>query len=154
MEKIAKISTIFIMAFIVIIIFLQVFCRYVLNFSFSWTEEIARYMISYLAFLAASSALLDGKHVSFNFVINKIPIKYRSFLTVLKNILIMYFLIIIIREGFNWAITSGLRMRAPGTGILMIIAYLGVPLGCTAILIQTIYVTIFNNKEQKNNSPR
>lgn len=40
----------------------QVFCRYVLNHSLFWSEELARYMLVWLTFLGATVAYYRGLH--------------------------------------------------------------------------------------------
>lgn len=44
------------------IVMLQVFCRYVLNHSLFWSEELARYLLIWLTFLGASSAYYRKLH--------------------------------------------------------------------------------------------
>ncbi len=45
-----------------ILVATQVFCRYVLNSSLFWSEELARYMLVWLSFLGASVAYYRNLH--------------------------------------------------------------------------------------------
>lgn len=38
----------------------QVFCRYLLNFSLSWSEEITRYLFIWSAFISISYCIKNG----------------------------------------------------------------------------------------------
>jgi TRAP-type C4-dicarboxylate transport system permease small subunit len=46
-----------------IIVFLQVFSRYVLNSSFAWTEEIARYLLIAVTFVGGGIAIRKNSHI-------------------------------------------------------------------------------------------
>src|SRR5258708_18859271 len=46
-----------------IIVFLQVFSRYVLNSSFAWTEEIARYLLIAVTFVGGGIAVRKNSHI-------------------------------------------------------------------------------------------
>lgn len=61
------------MAAITIIICLQVACRYFLNSSLSWAEELSLYIEVYVIFLAGSYALGTGQHVCMDLVVSKVP---------------------------------------------------------------------------------
>lgn len=52
--------------------FVQVFCRYVLNFSFSWSEELARYLGVFITFLGAALGVKYGLHFSMDLIYEKI----------------------------------------------------------------------------------
>jgi len=46
-----------------VIVFLQVFTRYVLNSSFAWTEEIARYLLICVTFIGGGIAVRKNTHI-------------------------------------------------------------------------------------------
>lgn len=48
----------------VVVVAAQVFCRYVLNHSLFWSEELARYLLVWLTFLGATVAYHRGVHPS------------------------------------------------------------------------------------------
>ncbi|WP_050521556.1 TRAP transporter small permease [Pseudorhodobacter wandonensis] len=50
-----------------VIVFLQFFTRYVLNDSFAWTEELARYVLVLMSFLGAVSVSRKGGHIFLEF---------------------------------------------------------------------------------------
>ncbi len=51
-----------------IIVAVQVFCRYVLNHSLFWSEELARYLLVWLTFLGASVAYRRKVHPGIDIV--------------------------------------------------------------------------------------
>lgn len=48
----------------VLVVAAQVFCRYLLNHSLFWSEELARYLLVWLTFLGATVAYRRGLHPS------------------------------------------------------------------------------------------
>ena len=53
-----------------LIVFLQFFTRYVLNDSLSWTEEIARYGLMWLAFIGGAVVTRKNTHIAVELVSN------------------------------------------------------------------------------------
>ena len=57
----------------VVIVAVQVFCRYVLNHSLFWAEELSRYLLVWLTFLGASVAYRRNVHPGIDVVYNRLP---------------------------------------------------------------------------------
>ena len=53
--------------------FYQFFTRYVLNDSAAWTEEIARYLLICIVFVAIASAVRRTRHIHVDFLYRLIP---------------------------------------------------------------------------------
>jgi TRAP-type transport system small permease protein len=52
---------------------LQVFCRYVLNASLSWSEEFQRYGLIWIVFIAMVVGYRRGAHIGMEFLLQKFP---------------------------------------------------------------------------------
>jgi len=70
-----------------VIVFLQFFTRYVLNDSLAWTEEIARYVLIWVAFFGAISVSRKGTHIFLEFFYRYIPPKVGKYMTVLMELI-------------------------------------------------------------------
>lgn len=57
--------------------FFEVVSRYVFNHSFTWFEELARYMGVFITFLGASLGVKYGVHFSMDYVVGKVPARVR-----------------------------------------------------------------------------
>ena len=56
-----------------IIVAVQVFCRYVLNHSLFWSEELTRYLLVWLNFLGASVAYYRKVHPGIDVIYSRMP---------------------------------------------------------------------------------
>jgi len=56
-----------------LVVFYQVFTRYVLNDAAGWTEEIARYLLIAVTFLGGAMAVRRSTHIQVDFVYRFIP---------------------------------------------------------------------------------
>jgi len=58
-----------------VVVFYQVFTRYVMNDAAGWTEEIARYLLIAITFLGGAMAVRRGTHIQVDFVYRFVPQK-------------------------------------------------------------------------------
>jgi len=100
--RIIEIMLIVIFGLLVIDVLSQVFSRYILNTSFAFTEELARFSLIWLSVLGA--AYLSGKrqHLSMDFLYNKFSEKDKKRALIFIEICISLFaLIVMVIGGFN-----------------------------------------------------
>ncbi len=130
-----------------VIIFLQVLFRYVLEFSLSWSEELARYLFVWLTFLGAGVAMRDGSHIEVSLVADLVkPKRPRELLRLLANLLGIVFLYVLMTRGLDVATrVFALGQVSPTMEFLPIgFNYLAIPIGCffmILILLEQAYAT-------------
>ena len=56
-----------------LMVFIQFFTRYVLNNSFTWTEELAVYSLIPVVFIGASMCVHKSRHIHVNFIYRYLP---------------------------------------------------------------------------------
>lgn len=104
-NKVNRLMEIFLIAIFALLFFdvlLQVFSRYFLSASFSFTEELARYSLIWLSILGA--AYLNGKreHLSMDFLYRKLSAKNQRKISILIELLILLFaLVVMVAGGLN-----------------------------------------------------
>lgn len=86
-----------------IIIAVQVFCRYVLNHSLFWSEELARYLLVWLTFLGACVAYYRHVHPGIDVIYAKMPDGIRKATAIAVHLLSMTFFGIMIIFGIKFA---------------------------------------------------
>jgi len=111
-----------IFAFLVLDVLLQVFSRYILNTSFSFTEEFARFSLIWLSILGAAYLNAKREHLSMDFLYQKFSKTTKKKVSIFIEICIFLFaLIVMVIGGFNLVYTTLHLEQLSGT--------LEVPLG-------------------------
>jgi TRAP-type C4-dicarboxylate transport system permease small subunit len=79
----------------------QVFCRYVLNDSPSWTEPGAVMLMSWFIFLGAAVGVRENNHLGFDVLLYVIPASGKKWLRMISDVVIFAFGIGMVWYGFS-----------------------------------------------------
>ena len=128
----------------------QVFARYVLNQSYSFTEEFARFALIWLTVLGA--AYLNGRseHLSMDFLLKKLtPEKRRQRMQLIEGMMMLFALIVMVIGGGNLVFTTlDLGQTSPAMRISLGYVYAIVPISGLLIIFFSIY-NMLNYRQQK-----
>jgi len=80
------------MAALIGVITLQILSR-VLFSAVEWTEELARFLLVWLTFLAGTSAFQRGRHIAVTFAVDALPVRLRQLARLLATLVVVAFLI-------------------------------------------------------------
>ena len=119
---------------------LGVFFRYVMQNPFQWTEEVARYIMIWLGFLAINMAMWRGEHIVIPLLTGRLGPGTARVVATLVNLMIGGFLVILLYQG--WRMTANTMMTAQSMPVSMVWFYLAIPVSAGLTLIQTILVTV------------
>jgi len=113
---------------------MQVFYRYVLRNSLSWSEEFQKYMHIWLIFLAIPLAYKKGAHIGMNIMFNKLPQKVQFILAVLIDVL--WFGLGVVMVFYTTRIMKVAKLQtSPGLGLRMDLVY-------SCIIIGGVYLCL------------
>ena len=128
----------------IVIMVVQVFCRYVLGASLIWAEEVCRYLLVWMTFLFAGAAFQRGEMVGFEFLVRRLSPRAKAWLLTPAYLACTSFLGVIAYYGWTFAeqnssqaipaadfIAQSLFGRDSGVSIFWI--YVSVPLGCVLL---------------------
>ena len=85
-----------------LIVVVAVIARYGFGQAVSWTEEVPRYLLIWISFLAAAVGVLQRDHVGFDVLFNALPRPLRRALGVALSALICGFGWIVFRYGITF----------------------------------------------------
>ena len=139
-DQIEEKYLIFQLAVSVCVIFTQVFFRYVLNDSLSWSEELARYMYIWQGWLGISLIERKRKHISITMLTDKIhgtPKKILVFIVQLAGVIIAVAMAYCGFRMVAFAINNGTKSTA--LHLPLFITYLAMPLGCSLYALRLFF---------------
>jgi TRAP-type C4-dicarboxylate transport system permease small subunit len=115
----------------------QILFRYVFKISAPWTEEAARYLMIWMALLAAGLAFKNGEHFNIDFLTSRLTPRLQATLSLWMSLITGLFILCIILWGTPFA-KMGFFTIAPGLQITMFLPYLAVPVGGVIMLLNLI----------------
>lgn len=86
---------------IILVAWLQVFCRYVLNSALGWAEELSVYLLVWLVFLGAAAAMRDRSHIRVEVIVERFPKAWRKVLRIGTDLLQAVFMAVMVWVGFR-----------------------------------------------------
>jgi TRAP-type C4-dicarboxylate transport system permease small subunit len=114
MEKIKKVMDKTLAAFIValfaalvVIVFWQVFSRYVLKASSAFSEEMAKILFVWVSLLAAAFIFGEKGHMNIAVVVEKMPLKAKLVCQIFAGIINMIFIVFVLFFGGFLAVKLG-----------------------------------------------
>lgn len=141
MNKIIEVLLVIIFSLLVVDVVWQVFSRYVLGMSFSFTEEFARFALIWLSLLGA--AYLNGKqaHLSMDYLTNKLsPKDLAKRKKVLEVLMFVFALMVLVIGGGNLVYTTFLLgQKSPAMNISLGYVYSIIPISGLIIMFFSIF---------------
>ncbi|MHC4882192.1 MAG: TRAP transporter small permease [Planctomycetota bacterium] len=134
----------------------QVFTRKVLNNPSQWTEELAIFMLIWVALLGAAVALSLGSHLGIDYFVGKLSRKKRIFTEIVVFALILVFAGYVMLYG-GYDLVQGtfeLGQTSPAFGLKMGYVYLAVPISGFFMIIYSFLgmcerIKAFSNGEDE-----
>jgi len=116
------------MALMATLVFVNVICRYMFNFSIIWAEEVSQYLMIWIAYLGAGLALREGRHVALDMIQDRLPPRAGRTLRVAIAVLVLLFLATITVLGLQFALFVW-NQETPVLNISLGIPSLAIPIG-------------------------
>lgn len=141
--KVLKILIITVFLALIISCVLQVFTRFILNSSLSWTEELARYSFIWANLLGAALCTKSKSNATVSVVTENISNKNRKKLSLIINILTILIgaILIVFGSKVAWAVRTQL---SPALRISMAFVYMAAPIFGALITFYSIYDIYMN----------
>ncbi|MCI8645467.1 MAG: TRAP transporter small permease [Firmicutes bacterium] len=153
-DKLEEILGIVGLAVMVVLIFLQVICRYVLHAALPWSEEIARFLFLWVIWLGASHATKERKHIRLDVVTSRLKGMTRTIIQGLAYVIWLLFMCILSILSLQLTLNIfNLNQVSTAAGVPMWIAYASVTVGailCVFRLIQNVIIDQMKKRRREN----
>jgi TRAP-type C4-dicarboxylate transport system permease small subunit len=121
---------------IFVVVFLQVLFRYLLRQPLFWSEELPRYLLIWMSFLAAAVAQKQDAHINITLCLAPLSARARRLLKILTDAVILAFLwILIYSGGLVTSITA--HHRSTALQLPMGLVYAALPVGA---ILMSVYL--------------
>ncbi|MDN5300907.1 MAG: C4-dicarboxylate transporter, DctQ subunit [Thermoanaerobacteraceae bacterium] len=138
---------------ITMILFVNTFLRYIFHVSFSWGDELSRYINMWIVFIGVSAGVREGAHIGISaFVDFCFKGKAKNYVSIISDIISIVFCILISYYGYQLTIKQfQMKQMSPALGWPIGIVYASIPFGMIISVIRyiqkiTFQVKMINNK--------
>lgn len=145
--------SVFILILLCVVGTAQVFFRYVLNNSLTWSEELLRYLFITVTFLGAAIGIKERIHIRIDLITTVLGSKARRYYQLFIHSIVLVFIITLFVQGINIsrrAFENNLTSSAMGLPLEII--YSVVSIGALVMLVNQIFVMVqdFKTNELEN----
>lgn len=127
----------YMMAVMVIIVFLQVFSRYVLHNTPAWSEEVALLFMTAYGFLSIATGIGRKVHLSITVLYDRFPSMVQKLLNLLSDVLSVLFGLFLMVEGYKFTVLTW-SSQLPATGLPNGVQYMVIPFTGLVIVIDRL----------------
>ncbi|HCR98135.1 MULTISPECIES: TRAP transporter small permease [Halomonas] len=147
-DEYAEISVcVVLMSTMTVLLAVQVFMRYVMGASLSWSEEIARYLFIWLIYLGISYGAREMRHIKIDAALDLFPRRIRPAIVILGDLLFLAFALYIVWT--SWSVIERQMMlgqTSPAVGLPMWIVYAAPFVGFAITGVRQIQTIIWRLK--------
>ncbi len=126
-----------------IVVFLQVFFRFVLKGSLPWSEELARYVMVWAVFFGASMGAKTGAHIGVEAFVNFFPNNIRRSMIIVSAVFTQIFCAFVFVLSLQVVVSiSEMEQVSPAMEIPMYIPYIAVPVGAILMSVRFMQAAV------------
>jgi len=134
-------------AVMTVVVFLQVFYRYVLTQPLHWSEELARYLFVWLSMFGASLAVQKQGHFGFDILFQAFPQRIRWYMRLSIHLLMEAVILVILVQGVT-LVQKTVPQESPAMGISMGWAYACLPVGAALMALHLCVLLLKDATDQ------
>ncbi len=116
----------------------QVFTRYILNNSLSWTEELARYSFMYVNMLGAAICINKKSHARVTAIVDFVGPNIKKALDVFSDLVTLFISYVMIRYGISCTIRV-FAQHSPAMRICMSFVYACIPIAGVFFAYESLF---------------
>lgn len=127
------------MSVMAMLVFVNVVCRYIFNFSIIWAEELSQYLMIWITYLGAGLALREGRHVAVEMLQDLLPRGLRRLVRAALAAAMLGFLAVLAVLGVRIAAFTWTQ-ETPVLNLPTGLPYLAIPVGAAVMAVHLALV--------------
>jgi len=134
-----------------VLTFAQVFTRFLLNISLSWSEEVSRFVLVWLIFAASILTYGEKIHIVVDVLTSRLTGTTSIVLQLISRLCVLLFCVFICLGALEFMPFTAMQ-RSPANGIVMAYVYLAIPFSMVfmgIITLKQIYGLVAELKQSK-----
>jgi TRAP-type C4-dicarboxylate transport system permease small subunit len=117
----------------------NVFSRYVIHMSWSFSEEIMIMLFVYITVLGISQAFKKGSHMAFTVLTDFLPKKTKKIFIIVINLAIIFMMLLLLKNGIKMVVNEIIfKQTTPALGLPAWVQSGAIPLGAIMVIIRVI----------------
>ncbi len=140
-DKLLAFITASAMAAIVLVVFVNVAMRYILNTGLTWSEEVAVNLFVWVIFLGAILAGLEGLHIKVDMLTSKLPKKMQKVFLVVSSLCVLFAMGVLVVGGIDVVKVSHQNINS-ATGLPFSYIAVSVVVCAVCLALITVYQTV------------
>lgn len=135
----------------IIVVSLQVYTRFFTNNSLTWSEELSRFIMIWMVFLASTLVFRKNSHITVTNFVKILPNKLRVIVEVIAYLFMLIFIGIVLWGAFIVLPTTAIQ-KSPSNDIIMAYVYISIPISMAIIgleVLKRLYNMLHYVKEGK-----
>lgn len=135
--KVIEAAIFVLVLFILALVFVQVFTRYVLHVPVNWLEEAARMALVWLVMLGAAVAAERREHYVIDFIVRKLPARPAAGVLIATNVIALAFLATLVVTGSAY-VQSNMSRFYVSLNVPRGYIYLAIPVGAVLMALSVL----------------
>ena len=152
LNDVVTLFTALVLAFMTIMVMLQVIFRYVLSLPFPESQELAVYAMVYVVTFGSSIAVYRKTHVAVTLILEKLPAALGLVMRIVAYVAMAVFFGLLIKYGWDIAMRAMIQ-RSPSTGIPVGYVMMSIPVSSVISLLYVIDQAVADIRGFKNRAP-
>jgi C4-dicarboxylate transporter DctQ subunit len=140
-ETVIRWTIIGLMFLMTVIVFAQIFFRYVFNIPLGWSEELARFAFVWVSFIGASALMRVREHINVTVFIDIMPSRLKAACVLTANLCAMICVYFFLIGGIELT-QNEWRQLAPALQIPMGWVYISIPIAASLMGIWIVLQTV------------
>ncbi|MCD8351648.1 MAG: TRAP transporter small permease [Planctomycetaceae bacterium] len=136
-KKVLQFLVVVLFAFMSILVLAQVFTRYFTNNSLTWSEELSRFTLVWLIYLASVITYAEKGHIIVDVLVMNLRGRAAKAIRLVNCMCVLVFCVCIVLGAWEFVPTTAMQ-RSPANGIVMANVYIAIPVSMVLMILLTV----------------